>query len=358
VLLTEVLARLAAGAASEDTAAPMLLLQSPVAPFRNWAKWPENQAGEPPKISRGAAIRLSVGVDGDNSDGRLALIAKAVDVARDYGLQLHLGDRRVGRVRGEWKQAVKYAPGRYAEKRAEALAPPGSADQAMLVTFVGPARVGSSASVLKALAQCGIGVLAVTVASLQELAFINLVVALPPGNVGQPPGDLEPVQSAEEAVKWLAARCGAAGKEPDLGRVVDYQVCLTGPVDWQADEGADDHPLWLQWRTSVSEHTSLTVIDDVIAELQRADIVRHAQLDYCRSRMTGDGRICSAKVSVRLSPGITAEELPDKLSVLCRATEANVEWKRTHQGPDTRSVGLKVAWRERWLGRVKSTGIV
>jgi hypothetical protein len=144
----------------------------------------------------------------------------------------------------------------------------------------------------------------------------------------------------------------------DLGRAEDYQVCLTGPVPWQADESADDHPLWLQWRTSVSEHTSLTVIDDVIDELQRADIVSNAQLDYCRSRMTGDGRICSAKVSVRLSPGIGAEELPDKLSVLCRATQANVEWKRTHQGPATRSVGLKVAWRERWLGRVKSTGVV
>ena len=133
---------------------------------------------------------------------------------------------------------------------------------------------------------------------------------------------------------------------------------LTGPVPWQADTEYRAHPLWLQWHAPVSKHEALTVIDDVILELLRSDIVSDAQLDYCRSRMTGDGRICSAKVSVRLVSGIVEDDLPDKLSVLCRATQAEVEWKRTTQDPDGRSVGLKVAWRERWLGRVKSTGVV
>ncbi|TCM46705.1 hypothetical protein [Kribbella sp. VKM Ac-2568] len=358
LLMTRIMAELAAGAASDETRSPILLLQSPVAPFRNWANWPENQSGEPPKIARGAAIRLSVGVDGDNSEGRLALIGDTVRIAREYGLQLHLGDRRLGRVRGEWKQAVQFAPDRYAEKRGEVEAAPGDPGQAMLVTFVGPARVGSSASVLEALANSGVGVLAVTVASLQELAFINLVVAVPPGSTPRPPMEDQRVQSAVEGVNWLAALCGYSGEPLTVPRAVDYQVCLTGPVPWQADTEYKAHPLWLQWHAPVSKHESLTVIDDVILELLRSDIVSDAQLDYCRSRMTGDGRICSAKVSVRLVSGIAEDDLPDKLSVLCRATQAEVEWKRTTQDPDGRSVGLKVAWRERWLGRVKSTGVV
>ncbi|TCN43986.1 hypothetical protein EV644_101879 [Kribbella orskensis] len=358
LLMTRIMAELAAGAASDETRSPILLLQSPVAPFRNWAKWPENQSGEPPKIARGAAIRLSVGVDGDNGEGRLALIGETVRIAREYGLQLHLGDRRLGRVRGEWKGAVQFAPDRYAEKRGEVEAAPGDPGQAMLVTFVGPARVGSSASVLEALAKSGVGVLAVTMASLQELAFINLVVAVPPGSTPRPPREDQRVQPAVDGVNWLAAVCGESGEALTVPRAIDYQVCLTGPVPWQADTEYKAHPLWLQWHAPVSKHEALTVIDDVILELLRSDIVSDAQLDYCRSRMTGDGRICSAKVSVRLVSGIAEDDLPDKLSVLCRATQAEVEWKRTTQDPDGRSVGLKVAWRERWLGRVRSTGVV
>ncbi len=357
LLMTQVLARLAAAAASKETTSPILLLQSPVAPFRNWASWPENEAGEPPKLARGTAIRLSVGVDGDNSDGRLALIGETVRIAREFGLQLHLGDRRLGRVRGEWKQAVAYAPDRYAEKRLALGAVAGDPSQAMLVTFVGPARVGSSASVLEALAQAGVGSLAVTIASLQELAFINLVVAVPPGSDPQLLADDQRVQSAVAGVNWLAAACGRPSSLT-VPRAADYQMCLTGPVPWEADPEDKAHPLWLQWHAPLGSHNSLTVIDDVIAELLDSPIVTDAQLDYCRSRMTGDSRICSAKVSVRLTAGISEDDLPDKLSVLCRATQANVEWKRTNQDPDRRSVGLKVAWRERWLGRVKSTGVV
>ena len=368
LLMTKVLARLAAAAASKETTSPILLLQSPVAPFRNWASWPENEAGEPPKLARGTAIRLSVGVDGDNSDGRLALIGETVRIAREFGLQLHLGDRRLGRVRGEWKRAVEFAPDRYAEQRAALTAAGGpdadagsdhggEPDRALLVTFVGPARVGSSASVLEALAQAGVGSLAVTIASLQELAFINLVVAVPPGKDPQPLADDQRVQSAVAGVNWLAAACGRPSSLT-VPRAADYQMCLTGPVPWEADTEHKAHPLWLQWHAPLGSHNSLTVIDDVIAELLDSPIVTDAQLDYCRSRMTGDSRICSAKVSVRLTTGISEDDLPDKLSVLCRATQANVEWKRTNQDPDRRSVGLKVAWRERWLGRVKSTGVV
>ena len=72
--------------------------------------------------------------------------------------------------------------------------------------------------------------------------------------------------------------------------------------------------------------------------------------------MVGDGRLCSAKVSVALVP-IPADELPDRLMVLCRMTQANVGWKRSHEGKKSQPVSLKVAWRERWLGRVKSTGV-
>lgn len=358
VLLAQVLAQLAAAAASEETAAPILLLQSPVAPYRPWPPWPESRTGEPPKIARGMAIRFSAGVDSDNSDGRLALIHAAVEIARDHGLQLHLADRRFGRVRGEWKEAVAYVPERYQECRAAVGAVEGAIRQAALVTFVGPARVGSSAALLKVLAECGVGVLAVVVASLQDLAFVNLAVAVPRDGSGRAVGPDERVMAADGGLRWLVDHCGGSGVvPPSIVGASDYQACLTGPMAWEADADAQTHPLWLQWHTAEAEHESLMVVDDVLAELlNHSDVVTEARLAYCRSRMMGDGRVCSAKLAIRVTPG-PEDELPDRLSVLCRMTQANVEWKWTHERPEARSVGLKVAWRERWLGRVKSTGV-
>jgi hypothetical protein len=359
LLWTEVLARLASAAADPVTAAPLLLLQSPVAPFRDWVSSATNRAGEPPKISRGAAIRVSVGVDGDNSRGRLALIEEAVRIAASYGLGLHLSDRRVGRVRGEWKEAVRHDIDVYRGlKNGLSGERPG---QALLVTFVGPARVGSSAAVLGALAARGVGALGVTVASLQELAFINLVLPLPPSDGGKIESTVLP---AAEALGLLAGRCslgrGSSGSSGfgssgavEAGRAADYQACITGPFPWPGDDSRDDHPLWLQWQTPVGDNPSLTVIhevvDEVIRELAASPNVRTAELDYCRTRMAGDKRLHSAKVSVELVAGIPPEDLPDVLSVLCRSTQASVEWRLPH--------GLKLAWRERWLARIKSTGV-
>ena len=357
LLMTEVFAKVAA-AAADGASAPILILQSPVAPFRTWPRWPANRSGEPPKISRGAAVRLSVGVDSDDSDGRLRLIARVAAVAREYGLQLHLADRRVGRVRGEWKQAVAPVAEVYQEKRRLVNLPAVQPRHALLVTFVGPARVGSSASILKALADRRVGVLAVTVASLQELAFINLVIPLPPSDDGTPLTEDQRILPASAGIEWLASRYGVNTESMDVPRAADYQMCATGPFAWSADGDFEDRPLWLQWQSSASEDTSLRVIDDVLEELKRAEIVEHAQLDYCRSRMTGDGRLCSAKVSVRLSSEIDSDDLADRLSVLCRSTQANVEWNLMRRDPTVHTVRLKVAWRERWLGRVNSTGVV
>jgi len=354
LLMTEVFAKVA-DAAAAGASAPILMLQSPVAPFRTRLA---NRRGEPPKISRGAAVRLSVGVDSDKSDARLQLISTVAGVAQEYGLRLHLADRRVGRVRGEWKQAVAPDAEIYQEKRRLANLPAVQPRHALLVTFVGPARVGSSASILTALADRRVGVLAVTVASLQELAFINLVVPLPPTDDGALLTEDQRIQRAEDGIQWLATRYGVTTDSVDLPRAADYQICATGPFAWSADGAVESRPLWLQWETSVGEDTSLRVIDDVIDELLRAEIVEHAQLDYCRSRMTGNGRLCSAKVSVRLSSGIDSDDLPDRLSVLCRSTQANVEWNLMRRDPSAHTVRLKVAWRERWLGRVNSTGVV
>jgi predicted amino acid-binding ACT domain protein len=354
LLMTEVFAKVA-DAAADGAKAPILMLQSPVAPFRTALA---HRSGEPPKISRGAAVRLSVGVDSDKSDARLELIAKVAGVAQEYGLRLHLADRRVGRVRGEWKEAVAAVAEVYQEKRRLARLPDVQPRHALLVTLVGPARVGSSASILKALADRRVGVLAVTVASLQELAFINLVVPLPPSDDGAPLTEDQRLLPASDGIEWLASRYGVDMESTDLPRAADYQMCSTGPFAWSADGAFENRPLWLRWESPVGEDTSLRVIDDVIEELLRAEIVEHAQLDYCRSRMTGNGRLCSAKVSVRLSADIDSDDLPDRLSVLCRSTQANVEWNLMRRDPTLHTVRLKVAWRERWLGRVNSTGVV
>lgn len=362
LLFTEVMAKLAAAAANRAKA-PILFMQSPVAPFPSPPEsQPANARSDWPTIARGAAIRLSVGVSDDDGAARLRLIENAARIAAGFGLRLHLGDRRGGRVRGEWWPVLEHDPDRYDALRSEAYAgEPVGADRVLLLTFVGPARVGSSADLLRALADRRIGVLSLAEGSLQELAFINLVVAVRPGATG-PPGGIDRGIPAADGIELLARWCALGpkpfGPRPPLGRASDYQLCVTGPVSAPDLAAAPGRPLWLMWRKPVGRDVSSErLIKDVVARLLQDPAVEQVQLEYFRSRVIGDGRRMSAKLSVRMSPAISESELRPVLSTLARSVQADVEWGLSGGDPAARSARLKVAWRERWLGRTGSSGV-
>lgn len=355
-----VMAELAAVAANRAKA-PILIMQSPAAPFpAPPADQPLSTHSDWPTIAGGAAIRLSVGLSGDDGKARLQLLEHATRVAEDYGLRLHLGDRRLGRVRGEWWPGLEHDPDKYDRMRAlpgvDGTAVP---DRALLLTFVGPARVGSSADILRALVERRIGVLAMTVSALQDLAFVNLVVPMRPGAVGVPPWRsliLPPGDGLDLITHWCAVGPPMIGPRSPLGRASDYGLCLTGPVPPRAEAPA--RPLWLRWQKPTGKDVSSNrLIGDVIARLLEDDQVKQVRLDYFRSRVVGDSRRMTAKLSVRMAEGISEPGLGPVLGTLARSTQADIEWALSGRAPAARSTRLMIAWRERWLGRIGSSGV-
>src|SRR6266498_2592899 len=139
----------AADAGGDDPlGAPVLFLQSPVAPFRDPGRqFRVDGSGEAPRVANGMALRMLVGLEQGNHGKRIALMCALAELATENGFGLQVADRRFGRVRGEWWSVLPPDRERYAARRAELFgwAPTVRPSAVQLLTFVGPARLGSSA---------------------------------------------------------------------------------------------------------------------------------------------------------------------------------------------------------------------
>src|SRR5690348_13596138 len=118
----------------------------------------------------------------EDPDKRHHVIGEIAALAAELGMGLQLSDRRFGKVRGEWWTVLSMDAERYEQRKQELFpwAADGVPDAVRLLTFVGPARVGSTAAIVSDQAARNVGILAVSEATLQQLAFINLVVPMAP----------------------------------------------------------------------------------------------------------------------------------------------------------------------------------
>ena len=356
-----------AGAAAADGGVPVLFLQSPVAPFRDPpGRFREDGSGEAPRVANGMAMRVLIGLDEGLPQKRIALLGKISDLAHRYGLGLQIADRRFGRVRGEWWSVLAPDADRYAAAKAELFgwAPPGVPESVQLLTFVGPARVGSSAAIAADLMARNIGVLAVSAAILQEITFINVMTPIAPARLTDTPtsGTCLPIV---EGLGQVASDCGLTRRQGVRVRsrigetaATDYQVLSTGPVSPRIAASAE-HPLWLSWIIPL-EHDAAKRPPDVaqlvLAQLCEAtDRVAGGRIDYYRVRVLADGRVRGrAKVSVSLAEGIARTHVPALLSELCAWAQREVVATLVRDHVPLRTIRLRLAWRERWLGRVST----
>lgn len=354
-------------AAAGDGGVPVLFLQSPVAPFRDPSpKFREDGSGEAPRVANGMALRMLVGLDDANPGKRIELLRTITEVAQEHGLGLQIADRRFGRVRGEWWSVVAPNVGKYNQRKAELFgwAPEGVPQAVQLVTFVGPARVGSSAAIAADFVARNIGIVAMSVATLQEIAFINLMVPIAPARLTstQPAGTCLPIT---EGLGQLASDCGLTRRQAVRARTqiggsaaTDYQVLSTGPV-MPRIEPVVEHPLWLSWVVPLEYDAAKRPPDVaalVVAQLCEAtDRVGGARIDYYRVRVLADGRVKGrAKISVTLLAGPAKAQIPDLLSELCPWAQREVIGTLVRDHVPLRAIQLRVAWRERWLGRAST----
>jgi hypothetical protein len=318
-------------------------------------------------VANGMALRVLVGLDDRNPQKRLALLRRITGIAKEAGLGLQVADRRFGRVRGEWWSVLAPDPQRYADRKAELFgwAPPGTPDAVQLVTFVGPARVGTSAAIAADLVARNIGVLAMSAATLQEIAFINLMLPIAPARLSRTPssGTCLPIV---EGLGQVASDCGLTRRQGVRERrsriadtaATDYQVLSTGPVRPGIARSADEaeHPLWLSWTIPLEYDAAKRppdVAQLVLAQLREAaDRVSGGRIDYYRVRVQPDGRVRGrAKITVALVDGVPRTRVPALLSELCPWAQREVIATLVRDHVPLRSIRLRLAWRERWLGR-------
>jgi hypothetical protein len=360
-----------ADAAAADDGVPILFLQTPVAPFRDPpGRFREDGSGEAPRVANGMALRMLIGLDDSNPRKRIALLHKIADVASSYGLGLQIADRRFGRVRGEWWSVLAPDNARYAARRAELFgwAPVGVPEAVQLLTLVGPARVGSSAAIAADFVARNIGILAMSAATLQEIAFINLMVPIAPARLTDTPtsGTCLPIV---EGLGLVASECGLTRRQGVRERrsrigetaATDYQVLSTGPVTPRISQSAEvaEHPLWLSWMIPLEDDAAKRPPD--VAQLvlnqlrEAADRLTGGRIDYYRVRVLADGRVRGrAKISVTLTENVPRARIPALLSELCPWAQREVVATLVRDHVPLRSIRLRLAWRERWLGRVST----
>jgi hypothetical protein len=345
---------------------PILFLQSPVAPFKDPPpRYRVDGSGEAPRVSNGLALRMLIGLDSGSPRKRLALVRKVAWAAAEYGMGLQVTDRRFGRVRGEWWSVLRHEPDIYQRKKVELFgwAPPGIPESAQLLTFVGPARIGSSAAIVSDLMARNVGVLAVSEASLQEIAFINIVAPIAPARSVSEEVSAKCLPIAA-GLGALASDCGLTRRRETGSRnpigdtpATDYKVLRTGPVKLRINDsdGIVYRPIWTSWEMPLVRDESGQSIDvpELVLQYMRASgPVTASRVDYCRARISPTGVVKGrAKISVALYLAIKQLDVPDQLSDLCAQSQRDVIAHLVRHGVALRAIHLHVAWRERWVSR-------
>jgi hypothetical protein len=349
-------------AAAADNGAPVLFLQSPVAPFRDPGRhFRVDGSGEAPRLANGLALRMLVGLEQDNHGKRIALMCALATLAAEHGFGLQVADRRLGRVRGEWWSVLAPDRKRYAQRKAELFgwAPDAVPAAVQLLTFVGPARLGSSAAIASDLLSRNVGLLAVSESSLQEIAFINMVVPLAPARIGRARLSSSTLSIAD-GLGQTASECGLTRRKDVRSKsritgsaAADYRVLRTGPMRPPIKEASADHPLWLSWSMPLSEALRrVDVAELVAAQLREAtDRVAAARIDYYRARVLADGHVTGrAKIAVSLVDDVPETDIPELLSELCPWAQRESVASLLDDDLPLSAIRLRLAWRERWLG--------
>jgi hypothetical protein len=306
---------------------------------------------------------MLVGMEHGNHGKRIALMCALAALATENGFGLQVADRRFGRVRGEWWSVLPQDGTRYAARKAELFgwAPDSVPAAVQLLTFVGPARLGSSSAIAQDLLARNVGMLAVTESSMQEIAFINMVVPLAPARIGRARLSSATLSIAD-GLGQTASECGLTRRRAVRGKsritetaATDYRLLRTGPMRPPIKESvaAVEYPLWLSWEMPMSELLRRTDVAELVANQLReaTDRVAGARIDYYRARVLPDGHVIGrAKIALSLVDEVREAEIPKTLSELCPWAQRESVARLLDQDVPLSAIRMRLAWRERWLG--------
>jgi hypothetical protein len=379
--LIEEISRVAADVAN----APLLFLQTPAQlPAQSFIGDDVRSVRiTPPRRSSALAVRFGIALHEPSSKLRFDLS----DILRRYcyerGFGLWLADSRIGYRSGNWFQICQPAdePSRRDRRELATSVDSRAVEACLPVTFIGPARIGSTYAIVSFLRQFGdVGIISCANVALDDLAFIHLQLsfrdlrrsALRELNsllAGQSTWSGDPASALAYAHGKLVGTGGGspgyvlAGDLPK--RAGDYQA-LVGPVlgctmpdqqrrmtvwvSWQTEGAVDDLSMPLRELFNAFSQVGFSP-----AMLQSSGSEANIpNLEYLICRDVGDGILRGrGKLSIPEADMVTligGTDVESAAGRLCVAIER--AWKASLAGRKARGASeLTVAWREWWLGR-------
>ena len=378
--LIEEISRMAANVAH----APLLFLQTPAQlPAQSFIGDDVRTAKiTAPRRSSGLAVRFGVALHEPSSQLRFDL----TDVLRRYcserGSGLWLADSRAGYRSGNWFQICQPADDLSRRERRELAASVDSraVEACLPVTFIGPARIGSTYAIVSFLRQFGdIGIISCANATLDDLAFIHLQLSfkglrrstLREVNLrlaGQSTWWADPAGALAyiyEKITGSGRRSSSYATAGDLQKHAgDYQA-LVGPVlGCTMPDQERRMTVWVSWQTEGSVEDLSMPLGELFLAFSQVGFGSAASpdggheavlpnLEYLICRYVGNGVLRGrGKLSVPEGDMLTLagrDEAESAAALLCMAIER--EWKESLAGRDVRGASeLTVDWREWWLG--------
>ncbi len=334
--------------------APILSLQSPVqVPL--YSEWPRSSA---------VAVRFTIALDQPSADLRLKIAEAFASFCAERGFGLWVADSRPGYRGGNWFMICPHNTAGVHDRFGDAAGERGGdpVSTCLPITFVGPARTGSTRSVLAFLSRFPeVGLLAFSGTIIEDIAFIHmqLTTNTPAARLDQlnatldtvaSPGKITPLDDNPSVllprILPLLVRqdspLGLAVPHEHGDRAGDYHT-LVGqalPVDHAANN--DRRALWVSWEVegqqaelSLPFMALCSALKDfgllTTDEGPKADSTTDANLEYLICRHMGN--------SVLRGKG--------KLSFPGELASRNFGHSGLHTGLSIFSAGIEKAWRDR-----------
>jgi hypothetical protein len=342
--------------APDGTGAPLLSVQSPV-----------QLPPEPDATSEDArypwvsskAVRFSIAAPAPTTRNHLEIAERITEFCQENGYSLWLRDTRPGYRTGNWFKVLNNADRGARDSGTQTK----EVGRVVPVTFVGPARIGSTRAVVAALRKIQrVGVAACSITLLDDLAFIHLQLVLSEDLTVELTKERFVGMDAGTFVRDVLCTAVAYEREQVIveDRAADYQT-LAGPSIDYVGPGDKRIGIWFSWQMNRSTagikepiRTLTAALDTFPGNPSEMD----ANIEYLTCRdlgnavLRGKGKISVPYEFVRenFSAG-NDEPGPSQFSVALEdAWKSAVAKEENDNGSNSMIRDITVAWREHWLG--------
>lgn len=378
--LIEEIARVAANVAH----APLLFLQAPAQlPAQSFIGDDVRSAKiTAPRRSSALAVRFGIALHEPSSALRFDLSDILSRYCGEKGFGLWLADSRIGYRSGNWFQICQPADELSRRDRRELAASVDSraVETCLPVTFIGPARIGSTYAIVSSLRQFeNVGIISCANATLDDLAFIHLQLSLKGLRrsalrevnsrlTGESTWSGDPASAlayVHEKLAGLDTRSSGRVHGGDLSKYAgDYQT-LMGPIlGCTMPDQQRRATIWVSWQTKGVVEDLSTPLGELYTAFSKVGFGPAASsdgspetgipnLEYLICRDVGNGVLRGrGKLSLPEADVLTlfgGNDVESAAARLCVAVER--AWKTSLTSREVRAAGeLTVAWREWWLG--------